>query len=1170
MSTRALSRADWDVESAVELLFEGAISDSEEPGPVKIGVKLEARVNRVNRVQAPPPPAPAFVKSKPQSVAHKSAQPSERFNVKQRHLRGVSEQIVFVVASAAAQLFAEGKLVSTIRWGQIARFKRMADGVTLKLMPGKTGEESPEIVLRTNQSQRLFESIKRCVTELASQRASSKKSMAKNKDSQGRCTVRPRRLKDGELDKSSSSTTTTSTSSATGSTSPRARADKKKTSLVDLYALLFARVPFSSISDEALAKEFSDKELRVLMGMNKMLINDFDPVSGKYTEKTKQNKIIALLPLVSQLASPDKLREPAKPKRRPRKPDGTLRDPAGQKPAAPPPGKAPLPRAPAHKQTPMPASYAKFRPAVNKPMAEAAPQPAPESACAMDLGDVVGSSSASEPDSPVWDPAEGGLHMPRSYGNFDFVGAYNSTDKKVTPLAGFNLSEHDVDRASGYVCASMAVFFHGMAEDGALPSLLSTASQLPRAVQPGIEAYRRASTERKGMDAVITDSYLGDALRIIDIRAYSRSLRYPSNLGVVVNQLEQVPGSMVAFLYGHRNFRRAETSGTVVFIGCVTPQEERKVFVMVDPRPCSKETGLPKHGGSPVLLAFTTATELQKHLEFLLKGEGGADPTSVDWQASFLEVVPTQERAPSLELIGADDEIEEDMWLSEWEETPRGARSPQFDDMHDLDLDLDQPFTKCMDSMGSRSPPRSPALDPSRLVSPSPQRLSDEDALPPDNGMQRTFSFDDLEAVLPSIEMGISQPNISEVVQEQIDQECRKQASEVAWQQQMSDRVLKSRQAHERRRRQAEQAQAEMQRDSLSETDVSDSDEEEDAPAPAPQTQSVPTANRAHPPAAQSNSLPKSSNAPKSLPDVTPDMNQFEAAGVIYARQTQAQAEKQRIKREPVAILGKARNAQKRIAPASPGRVAFKEPASASMSAADFEKALIGKDAKHSRAPPKGESRKRRVSVGKEASALSTLKKKLSRKPSPPKIRVRVANPYSLDGAPAARRQISPMRDGAPWTAPLAISKPAPQHVVDKLGMPVSPTAAAAEGFAAMSVTRPLGKAAANATRYTVQRGERAVLIDVGPTGVSVHDPGAATGSAFHHLTSIQSWRVIREANVPTGDPIGFRLQFTDRTELEFTTPGGRAISDTLMTHARGLATLMHGGMHVRGSAMVN
>ena len=88
-----------------------------------------------------------------------------------------------------------------------------------------------------------------------------KKSMAKQKDAAGRCVVRPQRTKDTNWDK----------------TNGAGRGSKEN--LTELYKLLYARVPFNAPSDVALARGFSDKELRVLMGMNKMLINDYNPAT---------------------------------------------------------------------------------------------------------------------------------------------------------------------------------------------------------------------------------------------------------------------------------------------------------------------------------------------------------------------------------------------------------------------------------------------------------------------------------------------------------------------------------------------------------------------------------------------------------------------------------------------------------------------------------------------------------------------------------------------------------------------------------------------------------------------------------------------------------------------------------------------------------------------------
>ena len=51
-------------------------------------------------------------------------------------------------------------------------------------------------------------------------------------------------------------------------------------------------------------KEFADKELRVLMSQNGMMINDVDPATGRYMEKTKASKILSILSVVDTLISP--------------------------------------------------------------------------------------------------------------------------------------------------------------------------------------------------------------------------------------------------------------------------------------------------------------------------------------------------------------------------------------------------------------------------------------------------------------------------------------------------------------------------------------------------------------------------------------------------------------------------------------------------------------------------------------------------------------------------------------------------------------------------------------------------------------------------------------------------------------------------------------------------
>eukprot|EP01052_Picozoa_sp_SAG31_P019025 SAG31_NODE_1371_length_8605_cov_20.357630_2_plen_508_part_00 len=113
----------------------------------------------------------------------------------------------------------------------------------------------------------------------------------------------------------------------------RVRTDRD--TLTDLYEQIFERVPLDGTTVEYMAREFSDKEIRVLMSMNKMRINNYNPQTGKYTEKTKHDKIKTLIPILCKLMSPKELRKknnPAPgprryvllPARKPRLPQGKL------------------------------------------------------------------------------------------------------------------------------------------------------------------------------------------------------------------------------------------------------------------------------------------------------------------------------------------------------------------------------------------------------------------------------------------------------------------------------------------------------------------------------------------------------------------------------------------------------------------------------------------------------------------------------------------------------------------------------------------------------------------------------------------------------------------------------------------------------------------------------
>ncbi len=79
------------------------------------------------------------------------------------------------------------------------------------------------------------------------------------------------------------------------------------TDVVDTYEALYNRV-VSHTRAETINASFSDKELRIIMGQNKLLINNFDPATGKYTEKTKLQKAETLLTIIDELLEPSELR----------------------------------------------------------------------------------------------------------------------------------------------------------------------------------------------------------------------------------------------------------------------------------------------------------------------------------------------------------------------------------------------------------------------------------------------------------------------------------------------------------------------------------------------------------------------------------------------------------------------------------------------------------------------------------------------------------------------------------------------------------------------------------------------------------------------------------------------------------------------------------------------
>ena len=793
-----------------------------------------------------------------------------------------------------------------------------------------------------------------------------KKSMAKQKDSMGRCTVRPQRAKD-----------------ALGNDKNVPRSRSNKGGLTDLYALLFVRVPFDNPTEEALARVFSDKELRVLMGMNKMLINDFDPKTGKYTEKTKANKIKVLLPNISDLAKPEDLEKNAAMPKRP------ARQPA--------------------QATAAPKQVATGR------HAEAERQESEE-----DTSDGTASPDVSDSDSPVVDPVPApptwreptdehslvDLEHTRRY-NFEFAPNFGlSPDKVVTPLQlPADVFEDEVTNASSHICAAMAVHFTESCEQRRSPRNESADHIQNAVLQAGVEAYRRSAEGEQGemtrMDEVVAEDFMGQSLRIVDVRAFSRSLRYPSTLDIVVSQLEQQPGSMATFLYGHGNFRDIERTGSTLFVGYFGSNSDgESIFVAMDPRLCHHETGFPQeHGGNPALCVFLSSAELRQHLHTLLREAGGSDDvTIVEWQASFLEVLqPAESMRGSIGDASALFVSDEDPWYAS-----AAIASPDV-----LQLDAPLPFNvddEEADGLGtptvSRFSIESALCDDMEDLEEQLKRssLDEESAL--EVSMKRG-SLDELDQVLPPL--ASDTPPLQHGVQEAIEVETAKQVAMMDWQSQMSARMLKSRQEHERQQRLSAHASS-------------------------------------------------AGSADASTP------------------------------------------------------------------------------------PDDGSARKRRAGVGGLGAAIRKRGPRSMRKSST-KHEGRAELEFDgMDGTVTYQHTTLTPHAAGLSIAPVIV-RPAP------------------------ALTKEHSKE--HLTRYFARREGREVVLEVSQTGINVVDGDAK----FFHLTTILSWRVRRSES---GQPVGFKLVFTDGTEMVFNTDQGREISDLMMQHAQGLAALMHNGMHVRGGMMVN
>jgi hypothetical protein len=88
------------------------------------------------------------------------------------------------------------------------------------------------------------------------------------------------------------------------------RRRETKEELAALYALYHARIPKNPTAKQ-MASEFADKELRVIVSQNGVLINDYNEKTHKYTEKTKVQKIETVLAMMASgtLIEPNALQQ---------------------------------------------------------------------------------------------------------------------------------------------------------------------------------------------------------------------------------------------------------------------------------------------------------------------------------------------------------------------------------------------------------------------------------------------------------------------------------------------------------------------------------------------------------------------------------------------------------------------------------------------------------------------------------------------------------------------------------------------------------------------------------------------------------------------------------------------------------------------------------------------
>jgi len=545
-----------------------------------------------------------------------------------------------------------------------------------------------------------------------------KKSMAKQKDATGRCAVRPQRTRGSD-----------------------GKASRGKEDLTEIYGILYARVPFESATEVALARGFSDKELRVLMGMNKMLINDYNPETGKYTEKTKANKIKALLPNLKNLARPEDIEKcsekPTKAKRVSTK-------------------------------------------TVSPPVSSSSPPPAIAAAATPDPPEPVKEQFENiRPPSPVLSPP---------------ASCTSTMDAKVvTPLElPRGIFEDEAARASSFICAAMALRFSNACVERRSAYQDSAITIRDQVLLAGVEAYRNSDASHRGqsicMDDVVEADFLGESLRIVDVCAFSRRLRYPSTVDIVISQLCRVPGSMCTFLYGHESFSGIVNSGSTLFIGfCCTDADSNHIFKVVDPRNCNPETGLPSRTGSPAMMLLLGKSRLRDYLMELLRGEGGSDVSAVDWQASFLEVKPTG--SPDDASCSGD---QQGLWISS---DTLSFSAPITTPPALADVVGDSGTPHIVENSCDEMDRLQQSLERSSLdddVPEAPQFRDSLDVLDQQDSLAASMersSLDDME-FLPELGAQNSIPSLESSVQAAIRQETEKQRlSQSQWQAEMSSRM---------------------------------------------------------------------------------------------------------------------------------------------------------------------------------------------------------------------------------------------------------------------------------------------------------------------------------------------------------------------------------------------